>query len=168
MSVPVSDWTRRTYDAVDRRDADGFVRSLTDDVWVRFGNAPPTIGREATRVAIAQFFTAMRTVRHTFLGEWRTETTDGPALLLEGEVTYTRHDGGVVTVPALTSYRLRREGDGEERAYWMQVYVDLAPLFAPPAASRTASDDADAAVQEADEESFPASDPPAWGPTHAG
>ena len=146
MPVSISDWTRRTYAAVDRRDADGFVQSLTDDVWVRFGNGSATVGREATRVAIAQFFTAMRTVRHTFLGEWRTETPDGTALLLEGDVTYTRHDGDVVTVPALTSYRLRREADSAERAYWMQVYADLAPLFAPS----VVAGEGDAVVDEAE------------------
>ena len=44
---------------------------------------------------------------------------------MEAEVTYTRKDGGTVTVPVVTIYR---EGDGDIADY--RIFIDLAPLFA--------------------------------------
>ena len=40
-------------------------------------------------------------------------------------MTYTRKDGGTVTVPVVTIYR---EGDGGIVDY--RIFIDLAPLFA--------------------------------------
>ena len=40
-------------------------------------------------------------------------------------MTYTRKDGGTVTVPVVTIYR-----EGDERIVDYRVFIDLAPLFA--------------------------------------
>lgn len=67
------------------------------------------------------------------------EPAEGTAILLETKVTYLTDNGGTCTVPATTSWRLRVEADGVERAYWVQIYVDLAPLFALLAPVTTAT-----------------------------
>src|SRR3954454_5607390 len=116
--------------AVDRKDADGFADAFTEDAWLRFGNAAPVVGREAIRAAIAHFFTTFAELQHSAAGAW----LDGDTLVLEAVVTYKRHDGTVVTVPAVTIFRLARDAGGEPPrpvADQCRIYVDLAPLYAP-------------------------------------
>ena len=124
-------WAEELYArAVDHKDAAGFADAFVADAWLRFGNAPPIVGRDAIREAIAQFFTAFVSLRHQSNGTF----LDGDTLILEAVVTYTRHDGGVVSVPAVTIFRLVEglEG-GRPVADQCRIYVDLAPLFAPSA-----------------------------------
>lgn len=131
-------WARDLYaNAVDHKDAAGFAAAFTPDAWLRFGNAPAITGRDAIRDAIAAFFAAFASLRHESKGEF----LDGDTLVLEAVVTYTRHDGGVVSVPAVTIFRLAGsagsaaadDGSGARRrpvADQCRIYVDLAPLFA--------------------------------------
>ena len=120
-------WARELYDnAVDRKDAAGFAAVFTEDATLRFGNNEPLVGREAIEAAIAGFFTAMQTLRHQPM---RTTAT-GNLLFLEAFVTYLRHDGGEVTVPAMTVFEMA-EMHATPLARRCNIYVDLAPLFAP-------------------------------------
>jgi hypothetical protein len=52
--------------------------------------------------------------------------------VLEAEVTYLRHDGRTVTVPACTIFRLAAapSAEGRPQAKECRIYVDLAPLYA--------------------------------------
>ena len=113
--------------AVDHKDAAGFAAAFTEDAWMRFGNAAPVIGRDAIEAAIAQFFSAIAALQHETVGAWY----DDGALIVEANVTYTRHDGGIVTVPAVTIFRLTDAAGPPFLAHRCQMYVDLAPLFAP-------------------------------------
>lgn len=125
-------WARGLYDdAVDRKDAAGFAAAFTPDAWLRFGNNPRLEGRDAIERAIAQFFTAMVSLSHESTGTF----WDGDTLILEAVVTYTRHDGGVVSVPAVTIFRIAGVDARTRRpvADQCRIYVDLAPLFAPSA-----------------------------------
>ena len=137
----LSDWTHRAYSAIDASDAVLFTSFFTDDVYFAFANAPPALGRQAACDALAAFCSTVRSLKHSFIGEWRVQT--GPttaALLLESFVTYTRHSGEVVQpIPALTSLRLRVDDDGQERAEWIQIYVDLAPLLNPTVTNGSAA-----------------------------
>lgn len=119
-------WARELYAKVDRRDAAGFAAVFVEDGWLRFGNNDPIVGRSNIEGAIAQFFTAMVSLRHDFV---RTTLHDD-LLFLEASVTYTRHDRKVVTVPAMTVYMMAERG-GHRAAERCNIYVDLAPLFAP-------------------------------------
>jgi ketosteroid isomerase-like protein len=124
-------WARELYaQSVDRKDAAGFAAAFTPDAWLRFGNAPAIVGRDAIRDAIAQFFTAMVSLRHEAKGAF----IDGDTLILEAVVTYLRHDGNEVSVPAVTIFHLAgaAAGDGARPvADQCRIYVDLTPLFSP-------------------------------------
>lgn len=124
-------WADDLYaNAVDRKDAAGFAAAFTPDGWCRFGNQEPLVGRETIREAIAGFFTAMVSLRHTPQARFFVDDT----LVLEALVTYLRHDGGEVTVPAVTIFHVAGVGeDGRPLADSCRIYVDLAPLFAPGA-----------------------------------
>ena len=119
-------WAGDLYEGVDRRDAARFAAAFTDDGWLRFGNNEPLAGRVNIETAIAGFFTAMQSLRH------RSERTTlaGNLLFLEATVTYLRHDGKEVSVPAMTVFEMAEIGD-TPRARRCNIYVDLAPLFSP-------------------------------------
>ena len=124
-------WARDLYaDAVDHKDAAGFAAAFTPDAWLRFGNGEPVAGRGAIEAAIAGFFSGFAALRHTARGAWLA----GDTLFLEADVTYTRHDARVVTVSAVTIFRLAGHApDDPERpvADQCRIYVDLTPLYAP-------------------------------------
>jgi hypothetical protein len=122
-------WADDLYrNAVDHKDAAGFAAAFAPDGWVQFGNWPRTTGREAITAAIAQFFAGFQSLSHKSAGQW----LDRGTLVLEAEVTYLRHDGATVTVPAATIFRLAAEpsAEGMPQAKECRIYVDLTPLYA--------------------------------------
>lgn len=122
-------WADDLYrNAVDRKDAAGFAGVFAPDGWVQFGNWPRTAGREAITAAIAQFFDGFQSLSHESVAS----SLDGRRLVLEAEVTYVRHDGGTVTVPACTIFRLSSapSEEGTPQVTECRIYVDLTPLYA--------------------------------------
>ena len=124
-------WAHDLYaNAVDHSDARGFAAAFTPDAWLRFGNNEPTIGRDAIETAIAGFFTAFVSLSHESRGAY----LDADTLVLEAQVTYLRHDGRKVSVPAVTIFRLVSASGAitlPPLADQCRIFVDLAPLFAP-------------------------------------
>lgn len=119
-------WAHALYaDSVDQKNAAGFAAVFAKDGTLRFGNEKPIAGRAQIEQAIAQFFLAMTSLRHEFLAI----SQAGNTLFLEALVTYTRHDGGAVTVPAMTVFVMESNGDNFI-AKSCRIYVDLTPLFA--------------------------------------
>lgn len=120
-------WARALYgDAVDQKDAAAFAAVFAEDGTLQFGNQPPIAGRQKIEEAITQFFLAMVDLRHEFVAVSR----EGNRWFLEANVTYTRHDRTVVTVPAMTVFQMS-ESSGKLLAQNCRIYVDLTPLFAP-------------------------------------
>jgi ketosteroid isomerase-like protein len=121
-------WAGTLYsDHVDHKDADGFAAVFTPDGTLRFGNSEPLTGRDAIRDAIAQFFAAFKSLRHHSGRTW----IEGDIVVLEAVVTYMRHDGKEVTVPAVTIFHLIPISvSSTPLADECRIYVDLAPLFA--------------------------------------
>ena len=114
-------WVEETYEALDAKDVDGFVAKLTPGATVRFGNGEPLAGRVAIRDAFAEFFDAIGTMSHAFTSELRIDDT----LVIEEMVTFTRHDGTAVVLPAATVCEL-----SQGKADRLQKYIDVSPLFA--------------------------------------
>ncbi len=127
----VARWATGLYsEHVDHKDAEGFAAVFTEDGKLQFGNNEAIAGRDAIRTAITQFFSAFATLRHHSGRTW----LDGDTLILEAVVTYMRHDGHQVTVPATTIFHLASDpGSPEIVADECRIYVDLTPLFAPTA-----------------------------------
>ena len=126
MSSPASTDPRAFADGmfavVDRLDADRFAEYYAPDAVLRFGNAEPVHGREAIRQTYAEFFATLDGLRHDPQHYVHQDGTH----LMEALVTYTRKDGSLVTVPAMSVFHTR--ADGLIDSY--RIYVDLAPLFA--------------------------------------
>jgi ketosteroid isomerase-like protein len=122
-SQPDRAWWEHVLAVVDAGDADDFIDLLTPDAQFRFGNAPVIVGHEAVHAVAAAFFAAIASSRHRLLGTWNGAGT----AVCEGEVTYTRHDGSVVSVPFANVFELRAD---KIAAY--RIYIDNSSLFRAP------------------------------------
>ena len=106
---------------IDSMEPERFTAHLADDVVMRFGNAEPIRGRDAVHDTWAGFCEGLDGVSHSLVEKWQSAS----GTVVEADVTYTRKDGGTVTVPVVTIYR---ERDGAIADY--RIFIDLAPLFA--------------------------------------
>ena len=63
----MSDWVKNYYAVVDSMDVEKFATLHTEDVHLRFGNAETVIGRDAVVRGIADFWGAIKGLRHNFV-----------------------------------------------------------------------------------------------------
>jgi uncharacterized protein (TIGR02246 family) len=117
-------WIDQLFAAIDSRDAQAFAAFLSPDARFCFGNQPPVRGREAIAEVVAQFFAALRGLRHRLEERW----VLGDAAIVTGIVTYTRHDGSTLSVPFANVFKLREGMISDYR-----IFADASALFAVPA-----------------------------------
>ncbi len=114
---------RRIFAALDSMQADDFVAFFTEDGQMRTGNAAPLVGRNTIRDVLAQGMkAAFKGLRHEIIGLWE----EGDIAIVESNVSYTRIDDTIITLPAATILYMT---DGLVRDY--RVYMDIAPALAP-------------------------------------
>jgi ketosteroid isomerase-like protein len=116
------DQLSKVFATFDAQDVVGLAGFVTDDVTVRLGNADIINGKPAFVEAVHAFLGSVAGVRHEILSVYR----DGDGAIVEFDVHYTRHDGGVVTLPCCNVFRLR---DGLIAEY--RSYIDATPVYAP-------------------------------------
>jgi ketosteroid isomerase-like protein len=117
-------WTTDLYQAIDAKDTRRFLSFLTDDARFRYANHPPAIGHTAIGAAVDGFFASIRSSHHDILNNW-----EPPGhLVSQGMVSYTRLDGGTVTLPFVNVFTMR-----DKMIQDYQIYVDATPLYAPAA-----------------------------------
>ena len=122
--MPEAHWTTDLYKAIDAKDTRRFLSFLTETAQFRFGNYPPATGHAAIGAAVDGFFASIRSSRHDILNNW-----DLPGhLVSQGTVTYTRLDGGKVSVPFVNVFTMRGK-----RVQDYLIYIDNTPLYAPAA-----------------------------------
>ena len=114
-------WLNELMACIDRRDAEAFGAFLTEDACFYFANAPEVSGREAIVAAVRGFFEAIAGIQH------KVHVTLGTpdCLAFRGDATYTRLDGGEVTVPFANIFELKGGLISDYR-----IYSDLTPLWA--------------------------------------
>lgn len=120
MQAP--DRMRELYRTIDRMDARGMAEFFTEDASFRFANNEPVVGREGIAGLAGAIFSSVRGIAHEILNLWEVPG----ALLSEGLVTYTRHDGSEIRLPFVTVSEIV---EGKIRDY--RVYIDATPLHAP-------------------------------------
>ena len=118
MSQPA--WLEKLFATIDAKDDEGFVAFLTEDAVFRFGNAEPARGKQAVRDAVAGFFSSVKGLEHTVRESW----TQPDAVVMHGEVTYTRHDGSRLSVPFANVFKL----DGALVSEYL-VFADVSRLW---------------------------------------
>ena len=107
--------------SIDEMDTERFLSFIAEDGVFRFGSSPPVTGHDGIRAAVDGFFSTFAALQH----ELQRVIGEGDEVAVEGEVTYTRHDGSTVTLPFANVFQLT---DGRIAVY--NVYVDIAPLYA--------------------------------------
>jgi ketosteroid isomerase-like protein len=122
--MPEPSFVAPLFRAIDSMDPHAFVSFLAEDAVFRFGNAPELRGRDAIREAVAGFLDTISGLRHRLLGTW----AHPDAVICRGEVTYTRKDGTEITLPFADLFGMRGTQIAEYR-----IYMDVTPLYAPPA-----------------------------------
>lgn len=113
-------WVTNVFAAIDRKDAAGFAAVFASDGAFVFGNAPSVVGREAVEEAVARFFTSINALRHQLKDVWLVEG----AVVVVGNVTYTRLDGTHLAVPFTDVLRLR-----DQQVISWEIYIDASTLY---------------------------------------
>ena len=117
-----SNWTPALFASIDAKDTDRFLSYLSDDATFRFANQPAAIGHRAIGEAVDGFFAAIGASRHEVSTVW----TPGDAVICQRQVTYTRHDGSVLSVPFINVFDM---AGALIRHY--SIYIDASALFSP-------------------------------------
>lgn len=115
------DWIAALFAAIDEKDAEAFAGFVAEDARFVFGNLPAVAGRADIRTFVAGFFDSIRAVSHDVPDAWQS----GDTIVCRGEVTYTRHDGSMLTVPFANVFLMA--GD---RVRDYRIYMDASALFA--------------------------------------
>src|SRR5258708_14010518 len=97
----MSDWVKHYYAVVDSMDVEKFAPLHTEDVHLRFGNAETVVGRDAVVRGIADFWGAIKGLRHNFVQTW----DEGDVEMVESLIDYTRPDRKVDTLPCTSIFR---------------------------------------------------------------
>ena len=120
------EWSKGVYEAVDGTDETEFADAFAEDGRLKWANQDLIEGGKEIENFIGEFFQSIDTLDHTFIGIWSVEDIEGAddILTLEAKVTYTRHDGSTMTVPATTI--VERQGDEAQAA---RIYVDVSSLY---------------------------------------
>jgi limonene-1,2-epoxide hydrolase len=107
--------------SIDAMDTEGFLGCIAPDAEFRFASAPPVRGHAGIREAVDGFFSSIAGLSHKL----QRLVADGNAVVCEGEVTYTRHDGSTITLPFCNVFEVQ---GGLISVY--RIYIDVAPLYA--------------------------------------
>ena len=116
-----TDWTTALFASIDAKDTPRFLTFLTDDAAFQFANAPAAVGKPAIGAAVDGFFGTIRASRHDIARTW----AQPEHVICQGSVTYTRHDGGTITLPFANILGMRGGLIDDYR-----IYIDATPLFA--------------------------------------
>ncbi|MEV4889373.1 nuclear transport factor 2 family protein [Nonomuraea sp. NPDC055795] len=115
------DEARRVFQAVDTFEPGEFVRLLSDDVRMVFGNSEPMVGHAAVTDGLREFYATIAGLAHRIIRTWQA----GGDTVAETEVTYRRLDGTHVSVAAVSIWHTRDDGLISD----YRIFVDLAPVY---------------------------------------
>lgn len=121
ISQNTKNWIGKMYEGVDKTDEHAFGAELSENCVLKFGNQPAMEGKNTIVEGIGAFFASFKALSHNFTHMWEV----GNEIILDSDVTYTRHDDKKVTVPAVTIIK-----QNDYKAEEMRIYVDLTPLYA--------------------------------------
>jgi len=124
LSVTDTSSVTGVFETIDGMKADEYASYFAEDASFRFGNAEPIVGRRAIRDAMVVFFSTIKGLRHEIVGVWEGEWALGVVYSVETEVTYTRKDDAVVSLPATSTMRL----DGDRIQDW-RIFADISPVY---------------------------------------
>jgi hypothetical protein len=97
------EWFVELFASIDARNIEKFVSFLDADCDFRFGNLPAVTGIDSISDFVGGFFASVASLRHDLNEFWL--MPDGA--VCHGTVSYTRHDGSVLSVPFANIFKTR-------------------------------------------------------------
>ncbi len=76
--MPSTHQVQEAFPAVDEMRLDDFAALFTPDGTMTFGNGEPTVGPEANKRALGDFYRLLQGVRHEVRGAWIVDAEPGP------------------------------------------------------------------------------------------
>jgi hypothetical protein len=113
-------WWEQYYADVDSKNIDRISPWFSDDVVLRFGNAPEIQGKKGAIAVLLGFMDTFSSIRHD-LGR---AVQGSDEVFLSATVTYKMLDGRTVSIPAAT-YKKRRG----EKICEMSVFADFTAMY---------------------------------------
>ena len=113
-------WINDLFQAIDNRDTESFLTFLTEDVFFRFGNAEPVLGKNNVGNVVRGFFSSIKDIQHDINEAWSLDEKT----VCHGFVTYTRHDDTSLTVPFAVIFHMKLE---KIREYL--IYTGVSQLY---------------------------------------
>ncbi len=113
--------TKQAFAAVEANDVDQYITMFTDDAVYQIANYPPVTGPEGISEFAKPVMQMFTKVTHDIKGIWEFADT----VICEMDVTYTRNDGKVTTVPCLDIVHFE---NGKIKK--LQAFIDASPAFA--------------------------------------
>lgn len=121
-SRPEFELVRRLFQAGESMQVERFARFFHEGAHYQFSNFPVAFGPQGIIASSQEFLARVRAVDHHIKNLWKVE--DG-TVICEMDVTYTRRDGQVITLPCCDTLRI--EGDKVAR---LCIYMDITPVLA--------------------------------------
>jgi ketosteroid isomerase-like protein len=121
-SRPELELIRRMFLAGESMHVEDFAEFFHEDALYQFGNFPLAHGPRGIIDSSQAFLAKVGAVDHHVKNLWK--VSDDTAVC-EMEVTYTRHDGKVFTLPCCDTVRIK--GDKVQE---LRIYMDITPVFA--------------------------------------
>jgi len=115
-------WLKSLFISIDNKDTNAFIGHLSEDCVFRFGNMPTVSGSEAISQVVGGFFDSIKSVSHTIIESWST----AEQITCHGMVTYTRIDGGLLTVPFANIMKMKI---GSSLADEYLIFADTSALY---------------------------------------
>jgi limonene-1,2-epoxide hydrolase len=112
----------KLFASIDAMDTESFLSCIREDAIFRFGSSPPVQGHAAIRAGVDGFFASIAALQHVV----QRQVAEDNAVVCEGEVTYTRHDGSKITLPFVNVFEV---AGGLISLY--RIYIDIGPLYQP-------------------------------------
>ncbi len=108
------------FKVIDEMDCEKFVAFLCENGEFKFGNASSVKGRAEIQKAVSQFFNSIHGLQHKIKQVWNVDN----AVIVNGEVTYTRKNKTKLTVPFMNLLELN---NGLIQNY--QIFIDINKLY---------------------------------------
>jgi ketosteroid isomerase-like protein len=120
-AMPTPLQVQEAFRSVDEMRLDDFAALFTPDGTMTFANAEPSLGPDAIKAALGDFYQHLTGVRHELRGAWIVADVS----INEAIVHYTMKDGSDVALPVTSILRW----SGDKILDW-RIYMDAAPAFA--------------------------------------
>lgn len=110
----------RLFKAIDSKDSKTFLSFLAPSCVFRFGNMAPAEGKQEIEISVNYFFESIESLVHEIIDVW--DIPEGK--VCHGQVSYTRKDGTILTIPFANVLK------GEEQAITEYlIFADTSKLY---------------------------------------